>query len=77
MDTKATKKAKREAGANHKGKLPVSGFLPEALVKKARAYCDERGEFMPAILTEALERYMSNPPKVQPKEKKEKTAKAA
>jgi hypothetical protein len=80
METVKKAKGKSE---NHKGKLPVSGFIPEQIAKKARAYCDERGESMPTILGEALEGYLKNPPKIAKKEKvakkakEEKTEKAA
>lgn len=67
----------KKAKANHDGMLPVSGFIPEQVAKKARAYADERGIRMPGLLAEALDAYLKNPPKVEKVAKKVKEDKAA
>jgi hypothetical protein len=71
---KAKAKGKSE---NQKGKLPVSGFIPEQIAKRARAYAEERGIHMPELLGESLDAYLRNPPKIAKKTKEEKTEKAA
>jgi len=52
-------KPKLSAAERRKGMMPVSGFIPEAIAKRARAYADKHELRMPGLLAEALEFFLA------------------